>query len=330
MPCPVCRHEFQIPKDGVAGLTVRTHDKEPAPSSICEACSTDETGISATVYCVDCCQTLCQRCSVPHRKMRGGPHDVRTLEAVSSEYRGGGRFCDQHHERLRMYCFDCEANVCSTCCFEAHKPHKFERLEVVAQEFAKSIDDDIKPVSSHIETFRGAAAQVEAESNKLLGSIHARDQEIRNKGEEVKQSLLSTVDRHVSDLLQKLQSLKLAAEKEVKSQADAVQFALTELESFRTSSLELKSKGSPCDITQAASDVRVRANELLQKHVIPGEYHAPSYKFTPVNTDQLLRDDQNFIGHVTEVKDPGMYCHLSSNPPNLNQVKSWRPRGLVQ
>ena len=71
VPCPVCRHEFQIPKDGVAGLTVRTHDKEPAPSSICEACSTDETGISATVYCVDCCQTLCQRCSVPHRKMRG-------------------------------------------------------------------------------------------------------------------------------------------------------------------------------------------------------------------------------------------------------------------
>jgi len=76
-----------------------------------------------------------------------------------------------------------------------------------------------------------------------------------------------------------------------------VHLALTELESFRTSSLELKSKGSPSDITQAASDVSVRATELLQKHIIPDEYHAPSYKFTPV----LMREDQNFIGDVTTV-----------------------------
>jgi len=198
------------------------------------------------------------------------------------------------------------------------------------QEFARHIDDEIKQVTSRIESFRVTAAHVEEESSKLLGSMQATEREIKNKGEEVKQSFIRLIDRQVSDLLYAMQSMKSAAEKEVKSQADAVQLAVTELESFSTSSLELKSKGSPSDITQAGSSVRVRAKELLQKHVIPGEYHAPSYKFTPVNTDQLLRDDQNFIGHVTEVKDPGMYCHLSSNPPNLNQVKSWRPRGLVQ
>jgi len=220
------------------------------------------------------------------------------------------------------------------CYYELHKnnktQHKSERIDIVVQDFVRSIDDDIKQVTSLIESFRGVAAHVEAESSKLVGGIHATEGEIRKKGEEAKRSFTRLIDRQVSDLLHKLQSMKSAVEKEVKSQSDAVQLAVTELESFRTSSLELKSKGSPSDITQAASDVRVRANELLQKHVIPGEYHAPSYKFTPVNTDQLLRDDQNFIGHVTEVKDPGMYCHLSSNPPNLNQVKSWRPRGLVQ
>ena len=36
VPCPVCRNEFQIPKIGVAGLTVRTHTKEPAPSATAE------------------------------------------------------------------------------------------------------------------------------------------------------------------------------------------------------------------------------------------------------------------------------------------------------
>ena len=37
--------------------------------------------------------------------------------------------------------------------------------------------------------------------------------------------------------------------------------------------------------------------------VILSEYHAPSYKFTAVNIDDLLRDDENFIGHVVEVTD---------------------------
>jgi len=161
-----------------------------------------------------------------------------------------------------------------------------------------------------------------AQPLKLLGSVEATEREIKNKGEGVKQSFARLTDRQVNDLLHKMQSIKSAAETELQSQADAVQLALTELESFRTSSLELKSKGSPCDIAQAASDVRVRANELLQKHVIPGEYHAPSYKFTPANTDQLLRDDQNFIGHVVEVEVAGSGTLNSCNRLVLTQMTS--------
>ena len=34
--------------------------------------------------------------------------------------------------------------------------------------------------------------------------------------------------------------------------------------------------------------------------MILSEYHVPSFKFTAVNIDELLRDDENFIGHVVE------------------------------
>jgi len=305
VPCPECRHEFQIPKDGVAGLTARAHDKELALSSLCEVCSYD---IPATVYCVDCSQKLCERCSRPHLRMRSGPHDVKPLDEVFPEYRGGSHYCDKHKERVRMYCFDCQINVCLTCCLESHKTHEFERIDAVVQKCETSIDDYIKQVALRIYSFRRANAHVQIESSTLLRSIHATEQEIKTRAEEVKQSFTGLIDRQVRNLVHKLQPMKSAAEKEVQLQTDAVQLALTELESFRTSSLELKSKGSTRDITQAASDVRVRANELLQKHVIPREYHAPSYKFTPVNTDQLLRDDQNYIGHVTEVQ--GIQCDV--------------------
>ena len=98
-PCPECRQEFRIPKVGVAGLTVRTHDEE------------------------------------------------------------------------------------------------------LAQEFARHIDDEIKQVTSRIESFRGVAAHVEEESSKLLGSMQATEQEIKTKGEQVKQSFIRLIDCHVIDLL---------------------------------------------------------------------------------------------------------------------------------
>jgi len=240
--------------------------------------------------------------------MKSGAHDVKPLEAVSPEHQSGRHYCDEHKERVKVYCFDCGINVCSMCCLQSHKTHTFERIDVVVQECVGSIDESVKQVTSRIESFRRTADHLQAENSKLTGSIQTTEQEIRNKGEEVKQSFTRLIDRQVSDLLRKLQSLKSTAEKEVKSQVDAVQLALTELETFKTSSLELKSKGSPSDITQAASDVSVRAKELLQKHVIPDEYHAPSYMFTSVS----MREDQNFIGDVISV--PGTtssFCVLT-------------------
>jgi len=204
-----------------------------------------------------------------------------------------------------MYCFDCRINVCSTCCFEAHKTHKFKRTDTVAQQFARSIDDEIKQVTSRVQILRGVDAQVEAKNSKLLTNIEAAEQEIKDRGAEVKQYFTLLVDRQVSGLLHELQSLKSAAETEVKSHRDTLQLAVTEMESFITRSLELRSKGSPSDITQAANDVRDRAKELLHTWVIPGEYHAPCYTFTPVNIDELLRDDQNLIGHVVRGEVPG-------------------------
>ena len=202
-------------------------------------------------------------------------------------------------ERVKMYCFDCDVNVCLMCCFERHKTHQCVRIEKVVEQFAKSIDDDIEQATSRVECLRGLAAQLETENNKMLDNIKAMELEVKKRSREIKQ----IIDRQENQLLEELQSLKSAAEIEVKSQKDALQLALTEIEIFRTSSLELRSKGSPSDITQAANHVHERAKELLQTYAIPSEYHAPSYKFTPVSSDELLRDDQNFIGHVVEVVD---------------------------
>jgi len=164
VPCPECRTEFEIPKDGLSGLTVRTHSHEP--------------------------------------------------ELEASQNRDVGEYCGEHTERLRMYCFDCQINVCSTCCVEAHKTHKFERID--------TSDNEIKEVTSRVESFRGVAAQVEAEKTKCLGNIHDTENKIRSRAAEVKQHLALLIDRQVNDLLQKLQSLKSAVSRPRLPRADLV------------------------------------------------------------------------------------------------------------
>jgi len=294
VPCPVCRNEFQIPKNGFADLPLRAHAKEPTPSVMCEVCS----NIPATVYCKVCSQKLCGNCGIPHRKMRGGSHDVIPLEPVAPEL-SKGRYCEKHEdERIKMYCFDCNMNMCPMCCLETHKTHTFERIETVVEQFSRSIDDEVDLLTSRIECFHGAAAQVEAENNKTLDNVKEIELEMEKRCRQIKQ----IVDLKASILLK---SLKSAAEKEVKPHRDILQLALTELESFRTSSLELRSNGLPSDITQATNNVCLRANELLQTYVVPAEFHAPSYKFIPGNIDEFRGDSPNFIGQVVKVVHPG-------------------------
>ena len=257
VPCPVCRSEFQIPKNGVVGLPLRAHSQEPFSAS---------------------------------------EQSIR-------------RYCEKHEdERVKTYCFNCSMNVCAVCCHEDHKAHNYERIETVIGQFSRSIDDCMKQITSRIESFRGVAAQLEAENYKALENIELTELEVKKRSEEIKQ----LVDRQENELLQELQSLKSAAEKDIKLHTDTLQLALTEMESFMTTILELRSKGSPSDITQAANDVHERAKELLETYVIPSEFHAPSYKFTPVNVDELLIFEQNIIGHLVEVVHSGNVVRVTN------------------
>ena len=291
--CPICKEEIQNPR------------LLPCIHSFClkcleEYCSSSGSLPGDKLPCPECRTEF----EIPKKVVADLP--VRTFitsRPKETPPSAVSETCFEHEERLRMYCLDCSVKVCSTCCFGAHNAHKCERYEQVVEKFASSIDDAVNPLTTHIESFHGAAAQVETERNKLLDNISLVEQKIKDRAQQV----IRSAELQMRDLLQELQSLKSAAEKEVQWHADAVQLPVREMESFRTNSIELKSKGLPVDLTQVVTDVHHRAKELVQNHVIPSEYHAPSYKFTPVDTDGLQSDEQNFIGHVVKVEDSGNY-----------------------
>ena len=125
---------------------------------------------------------------------------------------GVGRYYEEHEERTKIYWFECNINVCSMCCFESHKTHRYERIEKAAEQFSRSANDEIEQVKSRIECYRGASAQVEAENNKTLDNIKTIERQVKKGGEYLVEKFKQLVDRQAKDVLQELQSLKSAAE----------------------------------------------------------------------------------------------------------------------
>ena len=134
VPCPVCREKFAIPINGLDSLQhnffiqqlvdareVSDEEFHQVPCVVCleESDGSYEQIATATTYCVDCRQKLCDRCSRPHRKMPGGAHQLKSLEAeVEQELiQLRASACDKHKDKqVELYCHQCNENIKFVLC----------------------------------------------------------------------------------------------------------------------------------------------------------------------------------------------------------------------
>jgi len=312
VPCPLCKKEFEIPDDGLEGLQChffvqRLVDVRKAATTAeigevsCEVCVEESDKVpalipSATMYCFDCNQKLCDQCSRPHRRWKGGAHQVKPLgvEVEQELIQLRGSSCDKHKDKqVELYCYDCKENICLMCSTRNHKNHMSGEIPQVADNFRLGIDDDSNKIHCAISTVGEQLRQ----TNMNGAEFHSHMEDIKRKvlavGEEVKRS----VDSQVNDLLMELQSVMSDSAKQAASVQEAYQLALVSLESFHTYSRELLDKGRPSDITRAGCELHDRATELLDSDVTAVKYRPPHVTFTPADVTQVKR--LNLIGKVT-------------------------------
>jgi len=169
--CPMCRKRFQIPLDGLPGLQhhffvqqlvdVRKASAEEFGEVPCEVCIEESEDFEkipvARVYCVDCSQKLCEQCSRPHRRWKGGAHQVKPLGAeVEQELiQLRGSSCGKHKdEHVELYCCDCKENICLMCSAVKHRNHNSIGVREAAENFRSRIVDDDKAVQSVVDVIR--------------------------------------------------------------------------------------------------------------------------------------------------------------------------------
>ena len=305
MSCPFCRKQFHIPANGVGGLQhhffiqhlvdARTASSKPIDEVPCEVCfEMTENGEgtekipSATVYCVDCSQKLCERCSRPHRKWKGGAHRVQRLgvELEQEIIQMRQSFCDQHKEEVvKLYCHDCNENICLMCFAVKHTNHNSCEIPEVAGTFRSRIDADDMRIVSGITDIHQQSLRTTEQVTEFYSEVEKAEKMVVESGEAVKR----IVDNQVSECLHQLQSLKSENAKQVETIQEQIQLSLVAMESCHAYARELLDKGRPSDVTRAASKLHERATELLNSDVASIQYVPPRITFSPaVSTHEQL------------------------------------------
>ena len=316
VPCPLCRKEFKIPPEGLSRLQhhffiqhlvdVRNVPSKSTGEQLCKACleENEEGSVSvATVYCVDCNESLCDRCSRHHQRpsMKGGAHQVRPLGAELEQelIQLRGSTCDRHKdEQVKLYCYNCNENICVVCFAVKHRNHSRGEITEVAETLTPRIDEDDTKILSKISTVQLQSEKTKQQVLKFDGQADNVKKTIVKAGDAIKR----LVDKQVSEHLLKLDTVILKNAKQAEIVQEPLQLALTAMKSFHTYSRELLDKGRPSDITRAASELHKRATELLVNDVTSVQYCPPHVTFTPADVTQLT--SLQMIGKLS-VSDSG-------------------------
>ena len=267
--CPLCRKEFEIPSGGLGDLQhhfivqrlldVRNASSGDSDGVLCEVCLEENAEgsfkiSSATMYCIDCNQKLCERCSLPHRRMKGGAHQVKPLGAELEQelIQLRGSYCDRHKDKqVELYCRECNENICVLCFAVKHRQHETAEIQEVAKTFASQIDSDGQQVLSQVHNIRKTSAEKKDKRTEFLREADKVESEIKVRGKQ----LHEIVDKLIAMQLDEVKMIKSEDAKEAKAVEESYQLALVSMESFHTYSQELLDKGSPSDVTRAASEL---------------------------------------------------------------------------
>ena len=218
------------------------------------------------------------------------------MEQELTQLRAGA--CDKHKdEQVKLYCHQCNENICLMCFAVKHRNHESGEIPEVADDFRSRIDDDGQQVLSAVSALRHQSEEIQQDLNKFLTDVNGVGKTIYERGDEIKR----LVDKQVDELVSKVQSAKSDTAKQAQAVQDRLQLALVAMESSYAYSRELLDQGRPSDVTRVASELHTRATELLETDVTAFNFRPPHVTFTSADVTQLSRS--NIVGQVSVESD---------------------------
>ncbi|XP_062572877.1 E3 ubiquitin-protein ligase TRIM33-like, partial [Saccostrea cucullata] len=158
-------------------------------SSICPLCS-----VSVDFHCVLCCTDLCENCVLSHLKDKTNKHQVVDIRSKHESI--VLPICSSHAKTCEIFCFECEAPVCTKCLTTSHSEHNFKDLETLVESFRQAIAskmEEKKFILKKCQTFKDTLISEEIEFDKILSEISQREENMIESVHQAAEKLRSDV-----------------------------------------------------------------------------------------------------------------------------------------
>lgn len=119
----------------------------------CSSCSDDAIAVS---FCIDCSEYICDSCVQAHQRLKiTKDHTIKPKEEGYAEIQTGSSgsnsqtlHCNIHpHEKLSLFCENCDKLTCRDCQLVEHRDHKYKFTHEIALDTRKYISSMLKDVS---------------------------------------------------------------------------------------------------------------------------------------------------------------------------------------
>ena len=105
-----------------------------------------------------------------------------------------GSSCDKHKdEQVKLYCYDCNENICVVCFAVKHRNHSSGEIADVAPTLRPRIEDDDRKILSGIDVVRRQSEQTKHDIKMCVGQVDGVENVILEAGDAAKRF----VDRQV-------------------------------------------------------------------------------------------------------------------------------------
>jgi len=181
--------------------------EETSKAAECELCADNDIKTTASAYCMECDQRLCDRHSLIHRnKSTFKAHRVMGLQdmpCIQDRIKMASSCCEIHpNELIKLYCYDCKVVSCLMCYVKHHNKHECTDVKEAAEKFKDQLKIDLGKVETCDIQSRKEFEQIELDKKSFLKTVAATRITISQKCDE----LIALVQSHRIQLNEELNS----------------------------------------------------------------------------------------------------------------------------
>ncbi|KAH3801502.1 uncharacterized protein LOC127839927 [Dreissena polymorpha] len=140
----------------------------------CEPCMKSNISKTATVFCDDCLEYLCDSCKNPHIVYKPGKHNIVGFFDIV-EMKGLDR-CQEHNKKIKFFCQEHSKLCCNSCLIVHGKCGQLEEIDSVPEKELTNVDDlkhSLIKLDSDADLIIAESKRQDSDLNKSVSKVNA-------------------------------------------------------------------------------------------------------------------------------------------------------------